>query len=149
MPLGSRLKAAETAILSALETRQGAGGALVDVFLARGNPGPDFKRECVWIEELSFTEGPGPASPQLKRDQYLTVHILVRISRATSDDPALADRAYDVADEVEEALRADANLAQEVLYGGIVSGEKAFYNDKDGRLCVVHLEGRWRARKGP
>jgi hypothetical protein len=59
VPSGSRLKAVETQIKADLDARVAAqtpSGILNGVFVSRGHPGENLKREAVWLDQVTYTE---------------------------------------------------------------------------------------------
>lgn len=146
MALGSRLKAVERRLVTIIDGRTpGLDGVAVD----RGHPGEHLTREHVWIDRTRFGEqAVSLAETNRKRDQDVTVEIMVRVSQEGDDVTALKDRCLDVVDEVEEALRADPDLAGAALFGGISGGEVDSFADTDGRVCAARLDATYKARKG-
>lgn len=146
MALGSRLKAIETALRSTIDARS---PGLDGVTVSRGHPHEHLQREHVWIDRVRFTDEPKALKAGTNpRRQSLTFEIIVRVSQEGDDAPTLRDRAYDIADEVEEALRADIGLSGAADFGGVELGEAEPFVDTDGRVFAIRLDARYTATKG-
>lgn len=145
MALGSRLAAVQDKVLAALQVQP----ALSGIQVTKGHPGQHLKREAIWIDRLHFEErAVSLRATNHKRDQEVTVEIVVRVSKQGNDPGDTRARAYSLADEVEEALRANPTLSGEAFYGGVSGGEVDSFTDTDGRVCAVVLEATYRTRKG-
>lgn len=140
MPLGSRLKAVEEQLVAVLVARPGLAG----VQISRAHPGKDLDRETIWIERVRFGEKAkalsGGSNP---RRQTVSVEVIVRVSQEGNDIPGVKDRAYALADEAEEAIRANISLNGAGDFGGVEGGEAECFVDTDGRVAAVQLDSSW------
>lgn len=144
MALGSRLKAIDQQLATII-----TAGVDSTVKVTRGHPGKNIEWEAVWTEDIVFEAEPKPLGNNARRQQ-ITVPIVVRVKQEGDDYPALRDRACDIADQVEEALRnpANINLGGQAEYGWVESGALSSFKDDDGNVGAVVLQAMYYARKG-
>jgi hypothetical protein len=146
MATGSRLKAIDQALKTVIAART---PGLTGVQVERGHPGELLQREAVWVDRILLEEDfKYLAATNQRKLQKITAQILVRVRADGDDAAALRDRALDVADEVEEALRGDISLSGAADFGGVQSGEVDSFTDTDGRVCAIRLDATYTARKG-
>ena len=146
MATGSRLKAIDTQLKTIIAARAG----LAAVQVTRGHPGQHLTREAIWTDRIVIEDAEVAhlSPPASKRRQTITADVFVRVSQEGDDAAALRDRCFDLADEVEEALRADPSLGDAAEWGVVTSAEQDDFADSDGRVCVVVLTATYKARKG-
>lgn len=142
MANSSRLKAIENALLTTIDA-----GTDATTTITRGHPGDNLTREAVWIGNVRFGERAAALSPQTPRRQQITYEIIVRVSQQGDDFPTLRDRAYTIADQVEEAIHADVSVAGSADFGGIEGGEVDSWLDTDGRAAAIALDATFTARR--
>lgn len=141
-PTTSRLKAIETRLTASIEAL-----ALAGFTVDRGHPAKNLTKKHVWINLVYFDERPGPhTAPAYKRDQDITAEIIVRVSTDGNDAATLRDLVYDTAQSIEDALRIDPGLSDDVLYGGVVRGAIDSFTDTDGRVAAIQLDAQYLAR---
>ena len=142
MALGSRLSAIDIALRDKIDA-----GTDATVTVTRGHPGEHLSYESVWIADITFDERSQHLGND-KRRQDLNAVIVCRVRQDGDDYPALRTRVCEIADDVEEALRADDELAQAVNFGGISAGAMDSFSDTDGRVAAVELTYSGVAVKG-
>lgn len=141
--LGSRIKALDAALATIIDA-----GTDSTVTVTRGHPGEELTREAVWTDDIEFDErAKSLQAGQNPRRQEITAIIVVRIRQEGLTNAELRDRAADVADQVEEALRANINLSGAVDFGGVVAGTLGSFKDTDGRVGTLPLTATYTATK--
>lgn len=146
MASGSRLKAIDQKLKTVIAARAGLSAIPVD----RGHPGELLQREHIWIDRVRMPDAQYRAlspTPTPKR-QVIEAEIIVRVRLDGDDAATMRDRCFDLADEVDEALRANPGLTDAAEFGGITSAEYDDWQDSDGRVGALLMTATYNARKG-
>ena len=144
MALGSRLKAVD----QKLHEKIAARAALANVQVVRGDPLDNIEHESIWIDRLWMPDERPVTFGQQKLDPTVVAEIWVKVKQQGDAAPALRDRAWDLLDEVSEAVRLNGNLDGEVLTLMSTSATQFDYGESEGRVCAIRFDVTYYARKG-
>lgn len=115
----STIPAFKAALLAALQARAGLTG----VQLAYGSPYPNPGREFISLADVDG-EQEARALGHLKRREDLTLTCLIMVIREGMNQQAATERAFEIAGEIEDCLRADPTLdATYVGAGQIIAAQ--------------------------
>lgn len=147
MASGSFFKAIDTKVAALIAARTLIASS--NVAVSRGDPLTDVQREHIWTEDMNLPDETVAALGNNTRDEEIEINIIVRVQHEGNDSAEARDRAADLVDEVEEALRADPTLTNTAFAGGwVTQGALTSGFDGQARIAVGVLTAKYHCRKG-
>lgn len=147
MATTSRLKAIDQKLLAIITARPNLAGVQVE----RGKPATDLQEyECIWIDNIRMPDSrfASLSPPPNKLRATIEADVFVEVKAHGNDAATLRDRAADLANEVEEALRSDPSLTDSDEYGRVQAAELDDYRTKDGRVALCAITAVYQTKKG-
>lgn len=144
----SRLPSAKDALQDLLEARAAIGGnPLQNVPIDMGWPGDLLKNEHVWIQEdasSQFENQVTGSGPQL-RGEVGVITVEVWVNTPGNSYTASRDRAFALAGEVLIAVRADADLGDQVFSAEVVALRERPSIGENTRALFLEIDVEFRA----
>lgn len=143
MALVSKIDAAESGLLSALQARPGLSGVAIRL----GDPASGVQPEHIWIAEgivanwdPAVTMGPTPTE-----DETFELRVVVLVAQAGDEYATIRDRLMVLADEVTQAVAANRTLGGAVDDCYVVRFERDGGVTDAGRILLAEVFVRCRS----
>ena len=141
----STIPVAKAELLAVLKERS----ELFGVQLTRGHPGDTAERELVWIGKAEWEQVPAALGARRRHEEY-TIHLHIEVVRP-AEQQEVSERAYELLEAVENALRDKANLNEKVQVAQVSGGdEDEFFAEENGKIvgrgCAIDVRVACQAR---
>lgn len=129
----SSAPAAKAGLLTLLAAR----AALNGVQQSWAHPGKNIESETIFLGRVRSTETAAALGRQ-RRDEDYNIDVIVTVHQAGDDAQTVEERAWTLAGEVEQAVRADPTLNGAVNVRAVINSfDQDLYIESDGRVAEI------------